>query len=133
MDEKDPAKRLELLLKALHSLGNLAKEAASYPRRVVANYENRESGIFISTASIIDGFKPFETAVIHPRYNGGLWMIVEAYPDAAEAEKGHYRWVKLMTSDALPEVIVDAVNCVTAQCCVEAEGKLEYRLDDPTP
>lgn len=130
MDPNETLRLLELMVKALNSLGDPEKTAASYPRRVVAHYENPESGLLISTASVTDGFKPFETGVTHPRYNSGKWMIVEAYETEEQAESGHYRWLKRMTGDGLPEVIPDAVNCVAAQCVVEADGQpLEYRLD----
>jgi hypothetical protein len=128
--EEDVEKLKSLLRKSLLSLGDVEAIAQSYPQRVIAHYENASDRIAVSTSRVTDGFKPFETAVSHPRYYRGKWMIVEAYDTQESAELGHYRWLAKMTGDDLPEVIPDAVNCVAAQCCVEAEGKLEYRLDE---
>lgn len=40
----------------------------------------------------------FETAVSHPYFNRGLWIVVEMYDTGAEAEAGHDRWVSKLTA-----------------------------------
>lgn len=77
----------------------------NYEQRVVANYD--VNGIFVDTAAVTDSDKPYETAVEHPNYNNGTMIIVELYDTKRQAKVGHNKWVKLMTSDNLPESIKD--------------------------
>ena len=84
-----------------------------YEQRKVACYD--EDGVFVSTAAVCDGRKPFETAVEHPRYNDGKLVIVECYDTREDAEKGHKLWVRLMTAKRLPTVLTDCTNAEVSQ------------------
>ena len=85
------------------------------------NYDDRKVDYFedcdlqVSTASVTDGAHPYETAVAHLEYNSGKYVIVEAYGDAEQAQTGHDRWVKLMTSDDLPDRLTDCANSGVSQ------------------
>ena len=63
---------------------------------------------FISTVSVTDGRKTFETAIKHPEYNGGDMVIVDCYDTVEEAEAGHRAWVKTMENP--PEELIDIAN-----------------------
>ncbi len=92
----------------------------SYEQRKVDRYD--KGGLIIDTAGVTDGARPYETAVCHPEYNDGLWVIVEAYPTKPEAQKGHNRWVKPMTSKKPPSSLKDCKNAAIAELC----GDLEF-------
>jgi hypothetical protein len=80
---------------------------------MAGNYESRKIGRLeaewglVSTAYVNDADKPYETAVRHRDYNDGKIVIVEAYDTREEAATGHERWVATMTSDRLPDRLID--------------------------
>jgi len=85
------------------------------------NYEERkvdrtefDGSTIIDTCLVSDGKKPFETAVSCPKYNNGLWVIVEAYDTKKEAQSGHNKWVGIMSSDIQPEKLTDCNNSTIA-------------------
>lgn len=132
--ETDPLKILALAAKAAAAAAEaIVLDGTNLNQRIIARYENDKSKLMVSTARVSDGFKPIETAISHPRYNGGKLMIAEAYETVEQAQLGHAKWVGYMNQEKLPELILDAINCVPAQCIVEAEGKLEYWRDETTP
>jgi hypothetical protein len=90
----------------------------TYEDRKVDCYES--DTLLISTARVLDGDKPFETAVEHPDYNEGEMVIVEAYDTEEEAKSGHDRWVHCMTTDP-PEQLVDCRNSFISQVTCEEE------------
>ncbi len=72
---------------------------------------------FISTAMVVDGAKPFETAVADSRYadserGSSEMVIVENYDTREEAETGHKKWVATMAAERakLPFELVDCNN-----------------------
>lgn len=69
--------------------------AGNYEDRKVANDEDIDGGS-VDTCAVTDSSKPFETAIQHPRYHDGMWIIVELYNDRAAAEDGHRRWVETL-------------------------------------
>jgi hypothetical protein len=97
------------------------------------NYEDRKVGRFdagwgfISTAYVTDASKPYETAVEHPEYNNGKMVIVETYDTTQEARAGHDRWVETMTSDPLPDRLVDQGLSGIAEM-IDAVGGEEWRV-----
>lgn len=96
----------------------------TYESRKVARYEVGD--LIISTCSVTDGAHPYETAVAHPEYNGGEFVIVEAYDNHEDAHTGHKRWVKTMTSDALPDKLVDCNNSEIQRFASALGGRTEY-------
>ena len=86
---------------------------------MVGNYDNRKvsrddySWGFISTISVTDGRKDFETAVEHKEYNQGSMIIVDCYSTKKKAEKGHKKWVKTMENP--PDTLEDCANASVAQ------------------
>jgi hypothetical protein len=78
----------------------------TYEQRVVARYE--KDGVTLDTAYVTDyPDMPYETGLQHPDYNGGKWVIVEAYKTKEEAQAGHDKWVALYESGNLPKKIKD--------------------------
>ena len=79
----------------------------SHDERLVANDTAGE--LEVDTCEVNDGKQPYETAVKHPAYREGAWVIVEAYDTKAKAAEGHTKWLnELMT--ALPSRLVDCCN-----------------------
>lgn len=97
------------------------------------NYESRKIGRYdsddlsVSTARVNDGNQPFETGVMHPDYNDGKWIIVDAYDTAEEAKEGHEMWVKIMTSDELPDTLEDCNNSKIQQLCTAMGEKPTFK------
>ena len=87
----------------------------NYEDRKVALHEDEE--LAISTALVIGCEKPYETAVGHPDYNGGEWVIVEKYNTKEQAQRGHDRWVERMTREPLPFQLVDCQNSQASKLC----------------
>ncbi len=68
----------------------------TYEQRVVANTE--VDGGVIDTCYVTDASKDYETGISHPKYNNGDWIIVEAYDTKEQAEAGHEKWVKYLST-----------------------------------
>ena len=83
-------------------------DAGNYEDRKVANFSNDDCTI--DTCSASDGRQDYETAVKHILYNDNKWVIVEAYDTEEEAQKGHDKWVKIMSEKELPESLKDCQN-----------------------
>ena len=86
---------------------NFLDMAFDYDQMAVDRFEGL--GMCIDTARVTDGSQPYETGVAHPEYNGGKWIIVEAYDTKEEAKKGHAKWVQVMTENP-PDQLVDCQN-----------------------
>jgi len=87
--------------------------AGTYEDRKVSLYN--EGGVVVSTAMVNDGDHPFETAIKHPDYNDGAFVIVEAYDSLSDAHEGHENWVTIMTAEPLPEFLQDCQNSKVSQ------------------
>lgn len=106
-DEPPSDEELLNMLKYIEAgLRVFSPQPEPYGLRCVGRYE--ENDIFISTARVRDAQLPFETAVAHPDYNDGKIIIVETYGTSELAKQGHEKWVKIMTSEQLP----DSLTCV---------------------
>jgi hypothetical protein len=68
------------------------------------------NGALIDTCMVTDSTRSYETAVAHPDYGDGSWIIVESYDTKDEAEAGHEKWVKIFTNN-LPNVLHDVNDC----------------------
>jgi hypothetical protein len=95
--------------------------------RMVDQYD--ENGLFIDTAYVNDGEHPYETAVEHEKYNNGKMVIVEAYDTKEEAQIGHDKWVKTMTSGTLPKTLVDCRNSFISQLASEVGCDTEFEIE----
>lgn len=80
----------------------------SHDERVVDHYEVGK--LVIDTAAVNDGAKLYETGICHLDYNHRNWVIVEAYNTKKEAQAGHKRWIAKMTTEPLPEALIDCKN-----------------------
>lgn len=80
---------------------------------------------FISTVSVPDGRKDYETAVEHPDYRNGEMVIVDCYDTKEKALKGHAKWVKTMENP--PSELTDCANSEIAQAIVSSEGEQVFK------
>lgn len=87
--------------------------ANNYEQRLVDNYE--DDILIVDTCLVTDGEKQYETAIQHPDYYKDKWIVVEAYDTKEEAQVGHDKWVKIMTTEPLPEQLVDCCNSAVGQ------------------
>jgi len=88
-------------------------DMGNYEERKIANYEN--NGVEVDTCFCSDTEKAIETAVRHPKYNDGKWIIVDYADTVPEALLKHNKWVKKMTSEKLPKEIKDVGTAVIAK------------------
>lgn len=116
-------------VKLLQVLAGIGSNAGTYEDRKVDVFQDNEKKIFISTAKVNDGFKPFETAVSYPDYDGGKLIIVESYNTKEEAQQGHNKWIKVMTSEVLPDFLVDCCNTLVSQMYKDAGGNLTFKRE----
>jgi len=77
----------------------------NYDERKIARYEKGD--LIISTAEVSDTNTGYETAICHPKYNDGEWIIVQEYNSKIKAKKGHKIWVNRMTMKKLPPFLKD--------------------------
>ena len=97
------------------------------------NYEERKVDRFekgrlvIDTCAVADSDQSFETAVGHPKYNKGDWVVVEMYDSRKEAQIGHKKWIKKMTAKNLPKELADVSTAETARLCDSAYGGENWR------
>ena len=89
-------------------LFNWVDMVGNYKERKVDRYE--KGSLAVDTARVTDSEFQYETAIKHPCYHEGYWIIVENYNTLCEAKKGHKKWVEIMTRDELPKVLKD-VGC----------------------
>lgn len=90
-------------------------DIGNYDQRKVDRFKN-DSGLIIDTCFTSDT-GGYETGVVHPKYNGGEWVIVEEYRTKEEAQTGHDKWVKKMTQKKLPKKLKDVSSCGVAELC----------------
>jgi len=101
---------------------------ADYEKRKVERYET--DSLMVDTCEIHDqpNTYNFETAVSHLGYNEGEWVIVELYETEAEAILGHKKWIKIMTSDNLPEQLTDVSKAAVCQFKDKLEEGEDWRI-----
>jgi len=93
----------------------------NYEDRKIDRFENKD--VMVDTCSVSDGSHPYETAVQHIFYNNNVWIIVQAYDTKEEAQEGHNKWVKIMTSEPLPDYLMDCNNSGISQLADEICGE----------
>lgn len=80
--------------------------------------------LFISTARVSDGSKPYETAIRSVLYDmDGSMCIVEAYNTKEDAKAGHEKWLEIMTNGPWPDELVDCQNARISQMREEIRFK----------
>lgn len=58
-----------------------------------------ENRMMVSTVEADDTRHSYETAVCHPKFRNGKWIIVEEYDSVKDAECGHRIWITKMQLD----------------------------------
>jgi hypothetical protein len=89
----------------LNMLGN-------YESRKVKNYKGNDcegNKFTLDTCSVTDSVQPYETAIAHPFYNNGQWVILQSYDTREEAEKGHNKWFNTFVNEKLPQILKDHI------------------------
>ena len=90
------------------------------------------AGLIVDTCGgINDSDHTYETAIAHPDYNDGKWIIVEGYHTKEDAQIGHEKWVKAMTADSLPAQIRDVSTATVARMKDSVNGDA-YRVNPKT-
>ena len=86
------------------------------------NYEERKvdrhdegSGLVISTYSVTDSDRQYETIVCCPMYCDGDPVVVEEYEVKDNAQEGHDRWVLVMMAEKLPFELIDVSTAMVAK------------------
>ena len=100
--------------------GNISGMVGTYEARKVGRYDDGPHKM-VSTARVTDGKQEFETAFMHPEYNDGEMVIVEAYDTKADALAGHERWVTTMKNGPLPDELVSCLNSGISDFCGETK------------
>jgi hypothetical protein len=91
----------------------------------VARFE--QGDLIVDTCGgINDSSWSYETAVCHPEYNDGDWIIVEGYDTEADALAGHANWVKIMTANKMPVKLLDVSSATIAKLADELSTWREY-------
>src|SRR5512142_1523127 len=103
----------------------------SYESRKVGRWDSEDGERMVSTAEVNDGSHPYETAFMHPEYNDGKMVIVEAYDTRQEAEVGHERWQKVMTDGPLPDELKDCCNAQVGQLYEAVGGDVIFKRAPP--
>lgn len=103
--------------------------ASNYDDRKVDRWDNEDETQMVSTCSVTDGRKPYETAVMHPAYNEGKTVIVECYDTKEQAQVGHDKWKDLITSDKLPLTLTDCANSEISQMCDISDVPMSFEKD----
>ena len=95
----------------------------NYEQRKVARWPDVEDKWIVDTCAVTDSDKPYETAVQHDKYNDGEMVIVEMYASKEEAQTGHDRWVKIMSTRPLPEKLQDVGTSLIGRLARMLESK----------
>lgn len=112
------------------SIGDIfrfVEDIGNYADRVVGRYDAKE--LSVSTARVSDGGQPYETAVQSPRYNGGKWVIVQAYNTKQDAKAGHLEWVNRMKTDP-PTVLQDCANSTVSELLGKIGGTMDFETGE---
>ena len=112
---------LEGLLKSIAGIEQSME--TPFEDRVVGRHENELTGLCVSTMEVFDSDRSFETAIAHPDFAQGKWVVVEGYDDIDTAAKGHDKWLAVMTAEKLPGALVDVSTSFPA--------KMSRELGDP--
>ena len=59
----------------------------------------------------------YETAISHPLYKNGKFIVVEEYAGEDLAKIGHNKWVNLCETDGLPTTLVDVGGGIIGSFC----------------
>lgn len=109
--------------------GDIFSMAENYGDRKVARYDDAEGSVMVSTAAVSDSSKPYETAIAHPKYNGGQIVIVELYTTKELAQVGHKKWLDMMLATPLPNELVDVSTAEIAKMVDSVAGKTDWRTN----
>ena len=104
--------------------------AGNYDNRKLARYETAGT-LIVDTCLVSDSDEPYETAVSHPSYKSGKWIIVETYSTKKDACKGHGQWVKRMAVDTLPASLVDVSTADIAKLARAVGVSFTYERQAP--
>ena len=96
----------------------------TYEQRKVANYK---AGPLVIDTVFASDTGLYETAVAHPDYNEGKWVIVEEYATRPLATAGHKKWIQKMSKSRLPDELIDVSGAFLAGMCDTFSGENEWR------
>lgn len=85
------------------SMYGILTMSGNYEERMVAN--TKEDDWEVDTVEVTDRSWLYETAVRHPKFRQGSWIVVEGASNIGNAEAMHNRWVEIMRNN--PKIIRD--------------------------
>lgn len=97
----------------------------TYEDRKVARYEDGD--IVLSTAWVNDSDRPYETALSHPDYHEGKFIVLQVYDLKEEAEDGHAKWEEIVRNGQLPETLEDVGEAEIAEFARACGGPMIYK------
>lgn len=116
--------------------GCMSAQPQKIARNEIPDLFGRQGLIISTIGDMGDTEHSYETAVSHPEYNDGRWVIVQEYDTEEDARNGHEKWLKTMTADALPNELRDVSTAGVAQMAEEVGGNTWRRMPriiDVTP
>ncbi len=82
----------------------------------------------LDTARVTDCPKyPYETAISHPSYDDGKFVILQQYKDKESARLGHFAWADIFSSKELPDTLINCSAGEFAEMFLGVEGRIVER------
>lgn len=75
--------------------------------------------------------KTYETAISHPLYKDGCYIVVEEYIGEESAQTGHNKWVKLCETNTLPNTLEDVGGGIIGEFCKTLGATSVYERQNP--
>ena len=90
---------------------------------------HEEGDLIVSTVHPPEAHRLAETAISHPEYDNGKWIIVQEYDDLGQARAGHLKWVEIMSSPDLPDELHDVSSiAISVLIDVLSPDRIDRRL-----
>jgi hypothetical protein len=86
----------------------------------------KSSKMTIHTCAVLEGEKPYETAIFHREYLAEKWIVLEAYDNQEQAQAGHEKWIALMNSKNPPQVLKDCCNSFYAKALRDSGVSMKF-------
>ena len=94
----------------------------NYEARKVARYEG--SDLIVSTCAVTDSDYDYETAISHPLFDHGHFIVVENCRTKEQAKASHEKWVQIMTHEPLPKELSD----ISKSGFALLRGRVTYKI-----
>lgn len=92
--------------------------------------------VIMTTDSLYECSKPYETMLLHPSFNLGLAIVVGVYDTKEEAEEGHAYWLEVFSGKdekTLPLVLIDVSDNTLSNLMDNIRSDIEKALPGVDP